>query len=226
MPTALITGANRGIGLAFCDHYAAQGWRVFAACRNPTGASDLSRMAGDVAILRMDVAETASIDAASERVGDAPIDLLINNAGTTGSPGLDFGDLEPDGWARAFRVNTMGPAFVTEAFVDNVARSDRRLVVCLTSRMGSISDGGGGHIPYRSSKAALNMTARAMARDLAAQRVAVVLFHPGWVQTAMGGGSAPLSPRDSVAGMAGVIDGLSMADSGKFFNYDGSEIPW
>lgn len=226
MPTALITGANRGIGLAFCGHYAAQGWRVFATCRDRDAAAELAVIAGDVTILEMDVADPGSVAAAAARIGDAPIDLLINNAGIYGSPGQDFGAVDLDGWAHAFRVNTMGPLIVTQAFQDNVARSDRRLVACLTSRMGSISDGGGGYIQYRSSKAALNMTARSMALDLAVRRVAVVLFHPGWVRTAMGGGSAPLSPRDSVAGMAGVMDGLSMADSGKFFNYDGSEIPW
>lgn len=229
MPTALITGANRGIGLAFCGQYAGQGWRVFAICRHPDEAAaltDLAGIAGDVTIHEMDVADPASVAAAAAGIGGTPIDLLINNAGIYGSPGQDFGNLDFDGWAHAFRVNTMGPLIVAQAFQDNVAASDTRLIVCLTSRMGSIADGGGGYIQYRSSKAALNMAARAMTDDLARRRVAVVLFHPEWVQTNMGGKSAPLSPRDSVAGMARVIDGLSIADSGKFFNYDGSEIPW
>lgn len=226
MPTVLITGANRGIGLAFCDHYAGLGWRVLATCRNPDDAAELAAIDGDLTLYRMDVGDRRSVRAAAGAIGDEPLDLLINNAGTYGSRGQDFGNLDPDGWADAFRVNAMGPLLVTEAFQDNVARGDRRLVVCLTSRMGSLTDGDGGYIQYRSSKAALNMAVRAAVRDLAARRIAIVLFHPGWVRTDMGGSSAPLSPARSVASMARVFDKLSLADSGRFLNHDGSEIPW
>ena len=226
MPTVLITGANRGIGLAFAGHYADEGWRVFATCRDPGSASDLTAIQGEISVHPMDVSDHGTVHALARELDGEKIDLLINNAGMYGSPNQTFGNMDYEGWSETFRVNTMGPMVVTEAFAGHVAASRQRKVVCITSRMGSISDGGGGYVQYRSSKAALNMVARGMARDLASRRIAVVVFHPGWVQTDMGGSSAPLTPATSAASMAKVIAGLGMADSGRFLDYDGSEIPW
>ena len=226
MPTVLITGANRGIGLAFAGHYADEGWRVFATCRDPGSAGDLTAIQGEISVHTLDVSDHGTVHTLAAELDGEKIDLLINNAGMYGSPNQTFGNMDYDGWSETFRVNTMGPMVVTEAFAGHVAASRQRKVVCLTSRMGSISDGGGGYVQYRSSKAALNMVARGMARDLASRRIAVVVFHPGWVQTDMGGSSAPLTPAASAASMAKVIAGLDMSDSGRFLDYDGSEIPW
>lgn len=224
--SVLITGANRGIGLAYARHYARAGWRVFATCRDPAAAVELGAVAGDISMHPLDVADFDAVRGLAATLRDEAIDLLINNAGIYGSDGQTFGRIDYEGWARTFQVNTMAPVAVTEAFVEHLSRGAGRLVACMTSQMGSISDGGGGYYQYRSSKAALNMAARSMARDLASKRIAVVVFHPGWVSTDMGGGAAPLSPEDSVASLTRIIDGLTLADSGRFLDYDGSEIPW
>lgn len=226
MQTVLITGANRGIGLAFARHYAREGWRVIAACRNPDNATDLATVPGSVDVRRMDVADADSVAAAARELAGEPIDMLINNAGIYGSSGQRFGTTDFDSWAQTFRVNTMGPMLVTETFAAHLERGPTRIVVCVTSRMGSITEADGRFHQYRSSKAALNMVARCMARDLASRRFTVVALHPGWVRTGLGGSGAPLSPEQSVASMTRVIAGLSFQDSGKFYSYDGSAVPW
>jgi NAD(P)-dependent dehydrogenase (short-subunit alcohol dehydrogenase family) len=132
-----------------------------------------------------------------------------------------------ENWLRVLEVNTLGAMRVLEAFADLVARSERRLVVTITSGMGSLTDNtSGGSIAYRSSKAAVNMAMRSAAADLAPRGMACVVVHPGWVRTDMGGASAPLTPKQSIAAMRRLIARLGPADSGRFFNYDGQEHPW
>jgi NAD(P)-dependent dehydrogenase (short-subunit alcohol dehydrogenase family) len=231
MPTVLITGANRGIGLEFARQYAADGWKVFAACRSPGAAKELATLArgtGDKVIVSgMDVTEGKSVRSAARQLAHEAIDLLINNAGTSGAPGQRTGHLDYENWAQVFEVNTMGPLHVVEAFVDHVARSERRSIVAITSGMGSLADNtSGGSIAYRSSKAAVNMAMRSAAAELAPRGVICVVVNPGWVRTRMGGAGAPLPVADSVAAMRALFDRLRPSDSGKFFNYDGSEHPW
>ena len=231
MPTVLITGANRGIGLEFARQYAADGWKVFAACRSPGAAKELATLArgtGDKVIVSgMDVTEGKSVRSAARQLAHEAIDLLINNAGTSGAPGQRTGHLDYENWAQVFEVNTMGPLHVVEAFVDHVARSERPLIVTITSGMGSLTDNtSGGSIAYRSSKAAVNMAMRSAAAELAPRGVICVVVNPGWVRTRMGGAGAPLPVADSVAAMRALFDRLRPSDSGKFFNYDGSEHPW
>ena len=164
MPSALITGANRGIGLEFARQYLANGWQVYAACRDPNSASELSRLAdtnGDkLRILALNVTDPASVKAAAAELDRQAIDLLLNNAGVGGVRGQTIGNIDYEAWAKVLDANTMGPMRVSEAFVDNVARSKRKLIVTLTSGMGSLADNtSGGSIAYRSSKAAVNMVA-------------------------------------------------------------------
>lgn len=231
MPTVLITGANRGIGLEFARQYAAEGWRVFASCRAPAEARELDALAGDsdgaISVHPLDVGDPTSVAGAARVLAGEAIDLLVNNAGLSGPRGIGFGDIDYEAWEEVLRVNVLGPLRVAEAFVDQVARSDGRKIVALSSRMGSIADnsGGGGYI-YRSSKAALNAAMRSLALDLAGRGIACCVFHPGWVKTRMGGPSAAIDVGTSVAGMRKVIAGLSATASGRFFNYDGAEIPW
>src|SRR5262245_52655102 len=172
MPSTLITGVNRGIGLEFVRQYLANGWQVYAACRDPSSASELHRLADtgnhNLRILALDVTDPFSIKAAAAELDGQAIDLLLNNAGVMGAPGQTIGNIDYDAWVKVLDANTMGPMRVSEAFVDNVARSDRKLIVTLTSGMGSLADNtSGGSIPYRSSKAAVNMVMRSMAIDLA-----------------------------------------------------------
>ena len=231
MSAVLITGANRGIGLEFARQYTADGWEVFAACRAPSAARQLQEMArgstGRVTTIPMDVTNGESVRSAAKQLVTVAIDLLINNAGTAGVPGQRTGAVDYENWVRVLDVNTMGPLRVIEAFMDQIARSQRRLIVTITSGMGSLTDNtSGGSIAYRTSKAAVNMAMRSVAADLTSRRIACIVVNPGWVKTAMGGAGAPLTPEESVAAMRRLIEGVGPEESGKFFDYDGSEYPW
>jgi NAD(P)-dependent dehydrogenase (short-subunit alcohol dehydrogenase family) len=231
MPTTLITGANRGIGFEFARQYLADGWQIYAACRNPSSASELRRMAdgsgGKLKILPLDVTDLASVRAAALGLQGKPIDLLLNNAGIGGPRGQTIGNIDYETWRHVLDVNTLGPMRVTEAFVDNVAQSERKVIVTITSGMGSIADNtSGGACAYRSSKAAVNMVMRSLAIDLAPRGITCVVINPGWVQTNMGGQHARLTASESVAAMRHLIDKLGPTQSGKFFNYDAREYAW
>ena len=231
MPSALITGANRGLGLEFARQYLADGWQVYAACRDPTSVSKLRPVAegsdDKLRILAMDVTNPASIHAAATQLDGQAIDLLLNNAGIIGPRGQTIGNIDYEAWANVFAVNTMGPMRLSEAFVEHVARSDRKLIVTLTSGMGSIADNtSGGSVLYRSSKAAVNMVMRSLAIDLAPRGITCVVINPGWVRTDMGGLNASLEPSESISRMRRVIATLGPEQSGKFFNHTGREYPW
>ena len=206
MPAVLITSASRGLGLEFAAQYLADGWQVYAACRQPQSAEKLQRLAQQgnkrLDILEMDVTNASSIDRAATKIRRGAVDVLINSAGITGKPGQKTGNVDYVSWAQVLDVNTMGPLRVTEAFVQHIARSNRKLVVTITSGMGSLADNtSGGSIAYRSSKAAVNMVMRSAAIDLASRGVSCVLVNTGWVRTDMGGPSATLSVQESVTAL-------------------------
>jgi NAD(P)-dependent dehydrogenase (short-subunit alcohol dehydrogenase family) len=231
MTSVLITGANRGLGLEFARQYAADGWRVYAASRNPAAAEQLQGLAQQaherLTVVAMDVTDAESIKTAARQLRDTAIDVLINNAGISGAGGQVTGKVDYESWARVLDVNTMGPLRVTEAFVDQLARSERRLVVTITSGMGSLADNtSGGSIAYRSSKAGVNMVMRSAAHDLAHRGISCVVVNPGWVKTDMGGPGARLTAQQSVAALRRLIETFGPAHSGKFYNYDGREYPW
>jgi NAD(P)-dependent dehydrogenase (short-subunit alcohol dehydrogenase family) len=218
VPAVLISGANRGLGLEFARQYSADGWDVFAACRNLRGAKQLHEMAnrsdGRLTPLAMDVTKEESIRIAAKQLEDVAIDLLINNAGTAGASGQRTGSVDYENWARVLDVNTHGPLRVIEAFAEHIARSQRKLIVTITSGMGSLTDNtSGGSIAYRTSKAAVNMAMRSVAADLASRRITCVVVNPGWVRTDMGGASAPLIPGGSVGAMRRLIGGLGPQDA-------------
>jgi NAD(P)-dependent dehydrogenase (short-subunit alcohol dehydrogenase family) len=231
MPSVLISGANRGLGLEFARQYAADGWQVYAGYRDLSSASKLRRLANTsddkIRIMALDVTDPASIKAAVTKLEGQVLDLLINNAGVGGARGQIVGNIDYAAWAKVLEVNTMGPMRVSEAFVDLVARSKRKLIVTLTSGMGSITDNtSGGSIAYRSSKAAVNMVMRSLAIDLAPRGITCVVVNPGWVLTDMGGPHATMTPAESVKRMRDLIETLGPAQSGGFFNHDGREYPW
>ena len=231
MPSTLITGANRGLGLEFARQYLADGWQVYAACRNPDAASELRRLAdgagGKLLILTMDVTDPVAIHAAARDLHGQPIDLLLNNAAIIGPRNQTIGNIDYEAWAEAFAINTMGPMRVSEAFVEHVAKSDLKLIVTLTSGMGSIADNtSGGSVVYRSTKAAVNMVMRSLAVDLAPRGIVCAVINPGWVRTDMGGPNATKEPPESIGGLRRLIATLGPEQSGKFFNHTGREYPW
>ncbi len=225
MPTLLITGANRGIGLALLRGFAADGWRIHACCRQPDKGAAFKAVEGDIRLHRVDVTDGLRVASLARELADEAIDLVINNAGIYG-PRTGFGETDYDDWLKVLAVNTLAPLRLVERFVEHVGRSDRKLVVNVSSRMGSISQSSGGAYIYRSSKAALNAVTKGLSADLAARGITVVAVHPGWVQTDMGGAGADISADTSAAGLRRVIEGLSAEDSGRFFHHDGEEIPW
>ena len=218
MPSVLITGANRGIGLEFARQYSADGWDVVATVRQSSPELDVL----GVRVERLDMRDLDAVASFGERLDS--LDLLIANAGTYG-PRSPRSAAEGEEWLETFAVNTVAPYLLAQSVLPLVARSGGKLIA-ITSKMGSIADNrSGGYIAYRSSKTALNSAWRSLAIDNRDKVVAAVL-HPGWVQTRMGGESAPLEPEESVAGMRRVIEDLGPDQSGRFFSYDGSEIPW
>lgn len=220
MPTLLVTGANRGIGLELVRQYSDDGWDVIATAREPDKADELQATGCEVETL--DVADEASVDAFLERLGDRPLDLFINNAGVGG--GLD---LTRETWLHTLEVNSVAPALLAQALKPNVAASQQKKMVVITSRMGSIADNeSGGFWVYRSSKAAVNAAWKSIALDFRGDGIAVAMLHPGWVRTDMGGPNARIDTETSVTGMRKVIDDLSLDNSGEFRAYDGAEIGW
>jgi len=227
MPTLLVTGANRGLGLEFVRQYAADGWRVLACCRTLEGAATLRDVEGAVETYILDVANFPAIEKLAADLKGQTIDVLLNNAGIYGSKSSQFGSVDYDEWLGVLHIDTMAPLKMAESFIEHVAKSELKRIVTVSSKMGSIADNtSGGSYVYRSSKGAVNVVTKSMANDLKSRGVTCAVLHPGWVMTDMGGPNALISAEESVRGMKGVIDGLDLLQSGKFFNYDGNEIPW
>jgi NAD(P)-dependent dehydrogenase (short-subunit alcohol dehydrogenase family) len=236
MPTILITGANRGLGLEFARQYAAEGWEVHACCRRPEAADDLRALlktGAQVRVHALDVADFPGIDALAHELAGTALDVLLNNAGifgprlrAGGDRGQFFGAVDYEAWAQVTRVNTMAPLKMAEAFVEHVAASGQKKIVTLTSSMGSIAETSGGFYAYRSSKAAVNMVMASLARDLAGRGIKVAVLCPGWVRTDMGGPGAPVNKEDSVRGLRRLIAGLTAERSGTFTHYDGAPVAW
>ncbi|MEE8548186.1 MAG: SDR family oxidoreductase [Alphaproteobacteria bacterium] len=226
MPTVLITGANRGIGLEFARQYAEAGYRVHAACRTPGSADALASLGERVTLHALDVTDHGRIEALAAGLEGEAIDIVINNAGIYGDQ-QELGKIDYAAWEEVMRVNTLAPLKMAECFLPHLEAGKMKMIASLTSRMGSIAenDAGGVYI-YRSSKAALNAAARSLALDLAPRGITVIVFHPGWVKTDMGGAGALIDAETSVGGMRAVIKGAGPKDSGRFFNYDGTEVPW
>ena len=235
MPTALITGANRGLGLEFSRQYLGDGWRVIAGCREPGEADALQQLATEgLQIVRIDVADHDSIENAASDIGDQPIDVLINNAGLFGPRVTaendwrqSFGHIDYGIWQDVLNVNTLAPVKIAETFVSNVAASDQRKIITISSQLGSIDDvGSEGLFAYRTSKAAVNMAMVTLAQQLSPQSIIVALFCPGWCRTDMGGEEAPLEPAESVAHMRQLIADLTLEDTGTFTHHSGKRLPW
>jgi NAD(P)-dependent dehydrogenase (short-subunit alcohol dehydrogenase family) len=220
MPTAIITGSNRGIGLEFCRVLQQRGYAVTALCRR---ASEALKMLPVTVHEGYDVTDSAAIDVFANTVGAETVDLLINNAGILESTSLD--NLDLDSARRQFEINALGPLRVTKSLLPALKSGAK--VALITSRMGSIADNdSGGSYGYRMSKAALNAAGVSLARDLEPRDIAVAILHPGYVKTDMTGQSGLIEADKAVAGLLQVIDQLGPKNSGSFWHSNGEILPW
>jgi NAD(P)-dependent dehydrogenase (short-subunit alcohol dehydrogenase family) len=238
MATVLVTGANRGLGLEFVRQYAADGWVVKAAARDPEKSKELKKFAEqhkNISLHALDVASEKSVQELADALDGVAIDVLIHNAGIYIRGGQTIGAMDYVGWRDAMETNLFGVFRVTEALLENVLASERKQIAAISSSMASLdivqkapSLGavGGTAYQYRSSKTALNMALVVLAKELAAKSVSVVLVDPGWVKTDMGGPNAQLTPEESINGMRRVLAGNPKELAGKFLGYDGRERPW
>jgi NAD(P)-dependent dehydrogenase (short-subunit alcohol dehydrogenase family) len=218
MPTVLITGANRGIGLEFARQYSNDGWTVIATARH--SSDELDQLG--VQIETLDLSDADSVADFPNRI-DSGLDLFIANAGTNqpmNTPGAD----NARKWQSMMMVNAIAPFQLGEALLPQMV--DGGKMIALSSGMGSIAENSGGWVPYRTSKAALNMAWSCLALEARQRAITCVLFSPGWVKTRMGGAGAEISSEESVSAMRKQIDSLTIADTGKFLRRNGSELPW
>jgi len=227
----VISGANRGIGLEFTRELSNAGHNIFACCRQPENAEALLKMAQEnknIQVLPLDVCDETSIKNLQTSLKGQAIDWLINNAGISGESGVTIGNIHADNFLRLLHTNCVGAIQLADALLDNIVISNDKLVVNITSRMGSISDNTSGRsYAYRSSKAALNAVMRSFAIDVKDQGVNVILIHPGWVQTRMGGEDGALTAEESVGAMLNVIEQhRNNAHADTILRFDGDTINW
>ncbi|MCA9679016.1 MAG: SDR family oxidoreductase [Kofleriaceae bacterium] len=224
MPSYLVTGATRGIGLELARQLVARGDAVIGTARDPDHADALRATGARVEALTVD--DPASVAALGARLAGTAIDVLVNNAGIGGHGG-GLPDLTAAELHRYLAINAIGPVLVTQALLPSLRAGRLRRIAHVSSLMGSVADNtSGGAYGYRASKAALNMFNRSLAHELGRDGFVCVVLNPGWVQTDMGGARAPLPVAQSVADLLARIDGLTAADSGRFFHHDGRELPW
>ncbi len=234
MPTLLITGANRGLGLGLVRAYLDDGWNVIAVNRRHSDEL-LALAGGKLEAVTCDLTDDGELAGLGDRMSGKAIDVLINNAGRmakkSSSPGGEsvqgFGHFDRELWHAVFDINLFTPMRLCELLVDNVAAADNGRMVTISSMLGSMAmNESGGIYAYRASKAGVNAIMKSMSIDLQARGVTAIAMHPGWVRTDMGGAGADIDIETSVSGMKQVIDRLRPGDSGKFLCWDGSEMPW
>jgi NAD(P)-dependent dehydrogenase (short-subunit alcohol dehydrogenase family) len=239
--TVLVTGANRGIGLALARNYAERGWKVIATARKPERADELNELAAandDVTVEQMDLLDHAGIDTLAEKLRDVPIDVLLNNAAIMGDAGdQDFGSYNYDTLMNVLAVNVAGTLKMTEAFVDHVAASNHKKVVGITSIQGSIASLRDPLIPfYKMSKTALNMGMKSVAKQVKRKKITIALISPGAVDTRMmnaaldhanyKGKSFMITTAQSAEAVINVIDQYELKHTGAFMAHTGEELPW
>jgi NAD(P)-dependent dehydrogenase (short-subunit alcohol dehydrogenase family) len=218
MPTILITGANRGIGLELARQYAGAGWNVIATARQSSPELD----ALDVSVERLDLADADAVAAFAGKI-DTGLDLFIANAGTNHPMNGDTAE-DARAWEQMMMVNAIAPYLLGRALLPRM--SDSGKMIAISSGVGSVAQNSGGWVPYRTSKAALNMAWTSLALDARARGIACVLISPGWVKTRMGGAGAEITAEQSVGDMRALIERLTVEDTGKFLRRNGSELPW
>jgi NAD(P)-dependent dehydrogenase (short-subunit alcohol dehydrogenase family) len=228
MTTFLITGANRGIGLAMAEAIIARGDRVIAAVRDPFKLPDILKTAPRerAVVVGMDVADQRSVDRAAASVKE-PVDVLINNAGVNPPGRANAVDADLAALSRTLEINAVAPLRVAQAFLPHLRQSNSPRILTVSSQMGALTTANSsGAMAYRASKTAVNKIMQCLATDLGGEGIPVIVLHPGWVRTDMGGSGASLSPAESAEGILKLADGLTMKHTGQFFRWDGTIHPW
>ena len=222
MPTILIIGASRGLGLEFVRQYAAEGWRVLATVRDIAQGRPVSEAGAEVYLC--DVGDLGSITRLAATLGEVALDIVLHCAGIYGE-GQEFGSVDAARFMEVVRIDALAPLKVAEALVGRLGEG--KIFAAVSSMMGSVAENSsGGSYAYRAAKAALNMVIKGLAVDLAPRGILTVALSPGWVRTDMGGPNAPLEPPESVAGMRKVRAALTPDDSGRLMHYDGRRLDW
>ena len=225
MSNILIIGANRGLGLEFAKQYSELGHHIFATTRDKSKSDQLVATA-NTTVLELDLNEDKSIDRFIDEMSSIKIDILIHNSGIFRDEQLSE-DLEIDAWMNEMRINAITPIIVARKLKQNVLEGKDKKIIFISSQMGSIDDNYSGRFYfYRSSKSALNSAAKSLAIDWKDKNISVLMLHPGWVKTDMGGESAKLEIPDSIQRMIQVISDLNLETSGSFVNYEGNKLEW
>lgn len=226
MTTILITGANRGIGLELARAALQNGWKVFGSVRTADQAAETAATLGDSFVpVTFDVTDHQGIHTAAKQVPDA-IDILINNAGVIGPARQSTLDMDFEGFAQTFAINTLAPLAVAQAFLPHLRKAASGRILTVSSQMSWMGYQNSDRIAYRASKAAVNKVMQGLATDLEPDGIPSVLIDPGWVRTDMGGPAADHPPLDVATGVLAIADSLTVADSGKFFKWTGEERPF
>lgn len=231
MNTILITGANRGIGLALVQTYLKAGWRVLACCRVPDRADELNKLCNEkpdnLKLLSFDATDREQIEKLGQELSTEKIDILFNNAGVIAVAHENIDNADTNKWLEAFKVNTIAPFLLTKALLLQIKNSEKKLVVNMSTSLGSITQmTTGGYYGYRATKAGLNAVTKALANDLKSHHITVIALHPGWVRTDMGGDKAPLSPEKCAESIMASLSTVTLDESGTFITYQGENLPW
>ena len=225
MKNILITGANRGIGLKFAEVLSANN-NIYATARDITNADDLKKF-DHTELLELDLLDKDSIKSFCSELKDIPLDMIINNAGIFQDEQMEETILDPELWLDEIMINAIGPVFLSQKLKENIMSGNDKKIIFISSQMGSIDDNySGGYYFYRTSKSALNSAAKSLSIDWKADGISVLMLHPGWVRTDMGGSNAKLDIDTSVSKMLDVINSLDMGKTGTFLNYEGKKLEW
>ena len=225
MKNILITGANRGTGLKFAEILSANN-NIYATARDITNADDLKKF-DNTELLELDLLNKDSIKSFCSELKDIPLDMIINNAGIFQDEQMEETILDPELWLDEIMINAIGPVVLSQKLKENIMSGNDKKIIFISSQMGSIDDNySGGYYFYRTSKSALNSAAKSLSIDWKADGIAVLMLHPGWVRTDMGGSNAKLDIDTSVRKMLDVINSLDMGKTGAFLNYEGKKLEW
>ena len=223
--TVLITGANKGLGLEFARQFLSMGCKVIATCRRSVRATELHALKGNIIIRELDITAENQLSDLKDSLSGVPIDILLLNAGVVGQRNIELGNIDIDDVVNTFKTNTIYPLKVVDSFFQNILLGQEKKIVAISSSMGSIEQNhSGGYYSYRGSKAGLNAIMKSISVDQVSEGIKVLLLHPGWVKTDMGGEDAHINVQESVSGMIKVIS--NNFESGVFLDYKNNKVPW